>query len=84
LYKYKECVLRYSDESFASIQSDERDDWVAQHVNIYVDDMVRMNNTRWKMMNQLITQAATSPQRFAIANGSEPYNVLTGVYGPTG
>ncbi|RLM69850.1 putative lectin-domain receptor-like protein kinase family protein [Panicum miliaceum] len=71
---YKECVLRYSDESFASMKSDELDHWFVE----YVDHMGGINKTRWKMMSQLITEAAKSPQRFAIANGSEG---LTGVHG---
>ncbi|CAO1948519.1 unnamed protein product [Urochloa humidicola] len=67
---YRDCVLRYSNYSFLSTETEQGhvfNRWVAS----YVDDKVSWNNIRSEMMNQLIENAAASMQRFA--NGSQPY-----------
>ncbi|TVU42271.1 hypothetical protein EJB05_08665, partial [Eragrostis curvula] len=75
---YDRCILRYSDQSFASTTIDQGRR--LEQVRIaYVEDMVTMNNSRWRMMNRLIPEAAVAPLRYA--NGSELYKDSILTYG---
>ncbi|XP_066398417.1 L-type lectin-domain containing receptor kinase IX.1-like [Miscanthus floridulus] len=76
---YRECLLRYSDEYFASIYTDQTEQPWYESVSVYVDDMVSMNNTRWKMMNRLIAQAAAAPLRYALDNNESYKDPTTGI-----
>jgi hypothetical protein len=80
---YNECLLRYSDEYFAWMQTDTDQDPFGLHVEANVGDMVSMNNTRWKMMDRLIAEAAASPLRYALDNNETYMDPTTGtrVYG---
>jgi len=80
---YNECLLRYSDEYFASMQTDTDQSPYVVYVEAYVGDMVSMNNTRWKMMDRLIAEAAVSPLRYFLDNNETYTDPTTGtrVYG---
>ncbi|KAI4998230.1 L-type lectin-domain containing receptor kinase IX.1-like [Hordeum vulgare subsp. vulgare] len=66
---YDACLLRYSDESFASVA----DLSVAFDTSdkTKVDYPASMSDTRWDLLTRLVAEAAHSPLR--LANGSVPY-----------
>lgn len=75
---YDKCVIRYSDQPFASFETDGGPRYDS-FVNTYVNDTVTMNNSRWSMMEKLIHKAVASFQW--MANGNELYKVSTRMYG---
>ncbi|TVU25990.1 hypothetical protein EJB05_28514, partial [Eragrostis curvula] len=75
---FDKCMVRYSDQAFASRQTD-RGIQHAEIQNLYVDDVITMNESRWRMMERLIPEAKYSEQRYA--TGSEPYKDSSYTYG---
>lgn len=76
--QYGRCIIRYSDQDFAGLETDGGADYHT-FLNIYVDDTVTMNKSRWRMMEKLIPKAVESRHRYA--NGSELYKGSIRTYG---
>ncbi|TVU25997.1 hypothetical protein EJB05_28521, partial [Eragrostis curvula] len=75
---YDRCLFRYSNQPFVTSETDQGR--IFQVIRIaYVEDVVTMNNSRWRLMDRLINDATTSPQRFA--SGKEVYKNSTMTYG---
>jgi hypothetical protein len=73
---YNECLLRYSDEYFASMQTDTDQDPFGLHVEANVGDMVSMNNTRWKMMDRLIAAPVRLGQQRDVHGPDDRYSCV--------